>query len=80
MITAPVQLPLAQGVTAPLGVLLPQSILETNTFNVLMTFVAINTLLYVALSILKVLPRVRIPFRRRYRRSETRSIYPDGPL
>ncbi|KHL02441.1 hypothetical protein [Sinomonas humi] len=65
----------------PLGVLLPQSILATNTFNVLMTFVAINTLLYVALSILKALPRLRVSlFPRRYRRSETRSIYPDGPL
>jgi hypothetical protein len=65
----------------PLGVLLPQSILETSTFNVLMTFVAINTLLYVALSVVKALPRVRIPIlRRRYRRSETRSIYPNGPL
>lgn len=67
--------------TAPLGVLLPQSILATNTFNVLMTFVAINTLLYVVLSILKALPRFRVRLSgRRYRRSETRSIYPDGPL
>lgn len=50
--------------------------------EILSTFVAVNTVAYGALAIAKILPKVYptdwLP--RAYRRSETRSIYPDGPL
>ena len=66
----------------PAGILLPESFLYTPFFRVLATFVAINTVVYVALAIVMMLPKidVRKLFPRRYKRSETRSIYPDGPL
>ena len=45
-------------------------------------FVAINTVVYLVLGMIKILPRFR--FRRRHRgasrRSETRSIHPDAPV
>ena len=46
--------------------------------NVLAAFVAINTLMYVCLAILKMLPRIHLPkaLQRPYSRSETRSIFP----
>lgn len=48
----------------------------------LTAFVAINTVAYGALAIVKILPKVHpqdwLP--RAYRRTETRSIHPDGPL
>ena len=62
------------------GLLFPQELLQSEAFNVLATFVAINTLLYGTLAMAKILPRFRLPRRRRYTRRETRSIYPDGPL
>lgn len=62
----------------PLGVLFPESILQSPFFNVLATFVALNTLMYAVLAVARVLPRPRLPWRRRYQRAETRSIYPDG--
>ncbi|WP_422935951.1 hypothetical protein [Sinomonas sp. P47F7] len=62
------------------GILFPQELLQSEAFDVLATFVAINTLLYGTLAIAKVVPRPRLPRRRRYTRRETRSIYPDGPL
>ena len=51
-------------------------------FDVLAAFVAINTLMYVSLALVKLLPRIRVPsmMRRRYSRTETRSIYPPEPL
>ena len=64
---------------APLGILLPVSVLNSDFFAILATFVAINTVMYAALAIGKILPRVHlgdlIPGQRR--RSETRSIYPE---
>ncbi|MBL3688055.1 hypothetical protein D3248_13965 [Leucobacter zeae] len=64
------------------GLLLPEQWLQTDWFSVLATFVAINTLIYVVLGVLKILPRIR--FRRAHtgasRRSETRSIHPDAPM
>ena len=64
-----------------LGVLAPESLVHTRAFAVLAGFVAVNTVMYVALSLAKALPRVHprdcVP--RRYARGETRSIYPDGP-
>lgn len=63
------------------GVLLPESFLKTEFFFVLSTIVALNTTIYAALSIAKVLPKWFNPqwIRRGRARAETRSIYPDGP-
>jgi deazaflavin-dependent oxidoreductase (nitroreductase family) len=46
--------------------------------DILAAFVAINTLMYVCLAILKLLPRFRLPnvMRRPYSRAESRSIHP----
>ena len=64
------------------GILLPSELLTADWFGVLATFVAVNTVIYVVLGILKVLPKVRL--RRTHngasRRSETRSIHPDAPV
>lgn len=64
------------------GVLLPESILWTHWFAVLAGFVAINTLVYVSLSIVKMLPKVYLSdwFTHRDRRAETRSIHPDADI
>lgn len=61
--------------------LLPSSVMRSDAFAVLAAFVAINTLMYAALSVAKLLPKVYPSSwgSRRYRRSETRSIYPDAP-
>lgn len=62
------------------GFLLPESLLYSDWFSILATFVAINTVIYVVLGIIKVLPRVRLGRRGgASRRSETRSIHPDAP-
>ncbi|MFE6736038.1 hypothetical protein [Microbacterium sp. NPDC057650] len=64
------------------GILLPESLLYSDWFSVLATFVAINTLIYVVLGIIKTLPKAG-PRRRHTgasRRSETRSIHPDAPV
>ena len=65
----------------PTGILIPESILQSDWFSVLATFVAINTVIYVALGIIKILPKVNIRSRHSgaSRRSETRSIHPDAP-
>ena len=69
------------GPDVPLGLLFPESILHGELFAVLATFVAINTVMYAALAIAKVLPKVRTPawFRSSQGRGETRSIHPDAP-
>ena len=66
----------------PLGILLPGDFLASEFFGVLAVFVAINTVAYVALAVAKVLPRIHLAdlSPRRYQRSETRSIHPDGPV
>ena len=63
------------------GVLLPESVLQAEWFGVLAAFVALNTVMYVALAISKALPKVYVGdwVPRRYQRGETRSIYPDNP-
>jgi len=63
------------------GLVLPQDVLYSDWFAVLAAFVAINTVMYVALAIAKTLPRIHLRdhLPRRYQRSETRSIHPDGP-
>ena len=63
------------------GILLPEAFLRSNTFAVLAAFVAINTIMYVALAVAVMLPKIHVGdwVLRRYERAETRSIYPDGP-
>ena len=64
--------------SVPAGLLLPESFLQSEFFQVLATFVAINTLLYVTLAIAKMLPRVHPTdwVRGRNRRRESRAILP----
>lgn len=59
--------------------LLPPSWLHSTGYQVLMVFVAINTIMYGALAVAKVLPALHpTEWLSRRRRAETRSIYPDG--
>jgi hypothetical protein len=62
------------------GILLPESVLRTTWFAVLSAFVAINTVMFVALAIAKILPKLypRDWLPRTYLRAETRSIHPDA--
>jgi hypothetical protein len=62
------------------GALLPESILHTHWFFVLANFVAVNTILYVSLSIFKIMPKLyRSDIVKSHRpRAETRSVYPNG--
>jgi hypothetical protein len=62
----------------PAGVLLPESLLFTDWFRVMATFVAVNTVMYAALAVAKVLPKLQLPDWRRGQRAEPRGIYPDG--
>jgi hypothetical protein len=64
------------------GLILPQSILQSDLFAVFAAFVAINTVIYVVLAVLKILPRPHITdlLQWRNRRGETRSIYPNEPV
>ena len=59
---------------------LPESIMHTAWFASLSMFVAINTVLYLTLAIIKLLPKAYASdwIDQRNRRSEIRSIYPDG--
>lgn len=68
------------GVPVPTGILFPQSLLNSEWFAILATFVAINTVMYAALAVAKVLPKVYRPgwLRPRHERGETRSIHPDA--
>ena len=65
----------------PTGVLLPESILQTNSFKILATFVALNTLMYATLAVLKMLPKgyALSWFNGFNRRAQNRSIYPEPP-
>jgi len=65
----------------PLGIVFSESALRSDQFAVLAAFVAINTVIYVALAVAKMLPKiyVRDHVASRYSRQETRSIHPDGP-
>lgn len=65
----------------PGGILFPESFLHTEWFAIMATFVAINTVMYAALAISKILPKIHRPnwSRRRHERAETRSIYPERP-
>lgn len=66
---------------APAGLLLPESALFSGGFTVLSVFVAINTVMYLAFAVAKMLPKVHPQDwrRRRHERSQTRSIHPAVP-
>ena len=68
------------GLLVPLGILLPDDILRTGVFSVLAAFVAINTVMYVALAVAKILPKVYLSdwITSADRRERNRSIYPEG--
>ena len=65
----------------PAGILFPESIMHDEWFAILATFVAINTVMYGALAVVKILPKLHpsswLPAR--HERTETRSIHPDAP-
>ena len=58
------------------GAVLPESILHSDSFKVLATFVALNTLMYATLALMKVLPKgyAFSWFAGRNRRAQDRSI------
>jgi hypothetical protein len=60
--------------------LLPEHLLHTEWFAVLAAFVALNTIMYCALAVSKVLPKLYVSdwIHSPNRRSQTRSIYPEG--
>ena len=62
-----------------IGAILPNEVMHSRWFAVLTTFVAINTVLYLTLAIIKILPKAYLSdwIDRRNRRAETRSIYPE---
>ncbi len=66
----------------PLGIMLPNDALHSGLFAVLAAFVAINTLMYLALALAKTAPKVYFSdwVRQSNRRSQTRSIHPDPDL
>lgn len=68
----------SSAVVVPAGLLFPESLLHSHWFAILATFVAINTVMYAALAVAKILPKVNPSdwIRTRSERSETRSIDP----
>jgi len=67
------------------GMVMPESLMHSRWFAVLSMFVAVNTVLYLTLAIIKILPKAYLSdwVDQRNRRAENRSIYPDvddGPL
>jgi len=62
------------------GIVLPDNLMQTQWFATLSMFVAINSVLYLTLAIIKLLPKLYLSdwVNQRNRRSETRSIYPDA--
>lgn len=65
-------------VVAPAGILLPHELLQSDAFATLAAFVAINTVMYVALAVAKTLPKIYVSdwVRRRNERAEPRGIDP----
>ncbi|GAB3518181.1 hypothetical protein [Arthrobacter monumenti] len=70
------------GVMPPTGILFPEATLQSELFAIMAAFVALNTVMYVALSVAKILPKVYFGdwIRTHKARSETRSIHPDAPI
>ncbi len=62
------------------GVVFPEGLMHSAWFAVLSTFVAVNTVLYLTLAIIKILPKAYLSdwIDHRNRRTETRSIYPES--
>jgi hypothetical protein len=62
------------------GILLSEDFMSTGFFAILAAFVAINTIFYASLAIAKIFPKIYPSgwFHGPNRRSETRSIHPDG--
>lgn len=59
----------------------PPSVADhVTTVSILAAFVAINTMFYVGLALIRMTPRIRLGLRRRYVRAETRSIHPAAGL
>jgi hypothetical protein len=63
------------------GILLPESFLHSRFFVILATLVALNTVVYAAISVIHIFPKIFNPgwLQKRHHRRITRSIYPDGP-
>ena len=61
------------------SILLRESAMHSHWFDVLSMFVAVNTVLYLTLAIIKLLPKAYLSdwVDQRNRREESRSIYPD---
>lgn len=62
----------------PTGVLLPERLLHTSGFEILATFVALNTLMYATLAVLKLVPRAHA-VRGRWSRLRDRAAAPGTP-
>jgi hypothetical protein len=62
------------------GLLLPEGLMQTEWFAALSIFVSVNTVLYVTVAIIKTFPKAYLSdwIDRRDRRTEDRSIFPDG--
>jgi hypothetical protein len=62
------------------SILLRESAMHSQWFNVLSMFVAVNTVLYLTLAIIKLLPKAYLSdwVNQRNRRKENRSIYPNS--
>lgn len=73
---------LMQDLMLPRGILFPEATLQSELFGIMAAFVAINTVMYVALAVAKILPKVYFTdwIQRPKQRSETRSIHPDAPV
>ena len=69
------------GLHVPLGILFSQDVLRSGAFQFLAAFVAVNTILYVALAVAKMLPKFYVSdwTAARRRRRQTRSIHPEDP-
>lgn len=62
------------------GLVFSESVLHSELFAVLAAFVAINTVMYCVLTVAKMLPKIYVAdwVTSRNRRTESRSIHPDG--
>jgi hypothetical protein len=62
------------------GILLPEGLMHSQWFAVLSVFVAVNTMLYLTLAVIKLLPKAYLSdwVNQRNRRAESRSIYPES--
>ena len=71
---------LAAHTIAPAGLLFPASLVQSATFSVLAALVAINTVMYGALAVAKMLPKVYPSnwVSGRSRRTQSRGIYPEA--